>query len=54
MIKFSKRHSITLFVSFLIALPIFIQAATPPLRVCGGIIFLEEDDASTATEEVTP
>ncbi len=44
MTKFSKRQSMTLFILFLIGLPIAIHAMAPPIRsVCATGLFLEED-----------
>jgi len=46
MFNLSKRQLITLFCGTLLAFPILVQAAAPPLMVCGGIILIEEDEVS--------
>jgi hypothetical protein len=55
MTKLSKWHSITLFCGALLAFPILVQAAAPPLRLCAGVILIEEDEMpETPPAPVTP
>lgn len=44
MLKLSKRQSMTLFFGALLGFPIIVQAAAPPLMVCAGVFFIEEED----------
>ena len=54
MFKLSKRQSMGLFVTFLMALPIAIQASAPKLLTCGGVILLEEDPIDADEQEGEP
>jgi hypothetical protein len=46
---------LSFFFVFLLGLPIAIQAATPPLRLCGGVILIEEEPEYISSDsEVQP
>lgn len=50
--KFTKRQTLVGFTIFLLGLPIVVQAAAPPLRVCGGIILIEEEENEIEAENI--
>jgi hypothetical protein len=49
MFKLSKRHSMGLFIAFLMGLPIAIQAAAP-IKLISCVILLEEEPISAESE----